>query len=248
MRTPVTTILIGLDDTDNATSRGTGHLARRLSAELAARRMRPLGVTRHQFLVDPRIPYTSHNSGACVAVEGDGAAAAAFAFDFVAASAANGSDPGVCVAEAAAVGPEAVAFGRDAGRRILRMDEAFEAARAAGLDLRALGGSGLGVIGALGSVALRAEGNEGRFIDLPGLRELPPRVTLPALARLGVRVEQPSDDHPARSDDPLATLGWVRPRLAGGEAVLPVEWSDEHDAWVPVDRKRADAGRKPADG
>jgi len=241
------TILIGLDDTDNATSRGTGHLARRLSAELAARGLGPLGVTRHQFLVDPRIPYTSHNSGACVAVEGDGAAAAV-AFDFVAASAADGSDPGVCVAEARAVGPETIAFGRDATRRIVEMDEALEVARTAGLDLRALGGSGLGVIGALGSVALRAEGDEGRFIDLPGLRELPPRVTLPALARLGIRVEQRSDDRPARADDALETLGWVRPRLVGGEAVLPVEWSDEHDAWVPVDRKRADASRKPADG
>ncbi len=243
------TILIGLDDTDNATSRGTGHLARRLSAELAARGLRPLGVTRHQFLLDERIPYTSHNSGACVAVEGDGGAAAALlAFDFVAAASADGSDPGICVTEAGAVGPEAVAFGRDATRRIVEMEEAFDVARAAGLALRALGGSGLGVIGALGSVALRAEGNEGRFIDLPGLRELQPRVTLPALARLGVRIERRTDDRPARSDDALETLGWVRPRLIGGQAVLPVQWSDEHDAWVPVDRKRADASRGRADG
>ena len=242
------TILIGLDDTDNATSRGTGHLARRLSAELAARGLGPLGVTRHQFLLDERIPYTSHNSGACVAVEGDGTAAAAFAFDFVAAASADGSDPGVCVAEAASVGPQAVAFGRDATRRIVEMEEAFDVARAVGLDLRELGGSGLGVIGALGSVALRAEGDEGRFIDLPGLRQLQPRVTLPALARLGVRIEQRSDGQPAHSDDMLETLGWVRPRLIGGQAVLPVQWSDEHDAWVPVDRKRADARRERADG
>jgi len=241
-------ILIGLDDTDNATSRGTGHLARRLSAELAARGLRPLGVTRHQFLLDERIPYTSHNSGACVAVEGDGTAAAAFAFDFVAAASADGSDPGVCVAEAGAVGHQAVAFGRDATRRIVEMEEAFDVARAAGLDLRELGGSGLGVIGALGSVALRAEGDEGRFIDLPGLRQLQPRVTLPALARLGVRIEQRSDDRTERPHDTLETLGWVRPRLIGGQAVLPVQWSDEHDAWVPVDRKRADASGGRADG
>jgi len=242
------TILIGLDDPDNPTSRGTGHLARRLSGELAARGLGPLGVTRHQFLTDERIPYTSHNSGACVAVEGGGVAAAGFAFDFVAASAAAGSDPGVCVAEAGAVGPAAVAFGRDATRHVIEMDEALETARAAGLDLRPLGGTGLGVIGALASVALRAEGNEGRFIDLPGLRQLPPRVRLLALARLGIRVEPRSGEEPARSDDTLETLGWVRPRLVGGEAVLPVKWSDDHDAWVPVDRKRADASRQPADG
>ena len=242
-------ILIGLDDTDNPTSRGTGYLARRLSADLAARGLAPLGVTRHQFLLDERIPYTSHNSGACVAVEGDGGIETArVAFDFVAAGSADGSDPGVCVAEAGAVGPETVVFGRDATRRILSMNEAFEAARAADLDLRALGGSGLGVIGALGSVALRAGGNEGRFIDLPGLRRLGPRVTLAALVRLDIHVEPRPGDRPARPDDGLETLDWVRPRLVAGEAVLPVEWSDEHDAWVPVDRKRADAGRKFADG
>ncbi|KPK74876.1 MAG: hypothetical protein AMJ79_12975, partial [Phycisphaerae bacterium SM23_30] len=58
------TILIGIDDTDNAASRGTGFLARQLFRQCQNRQLRPLGVTRHQFLIDPRIPYTSHNSGA----------------------------------------------------------------------------------------------------------------------------------------------------------------------------------------
>ena len=57
-------ILIGLDDTDNAVSRGTGYLARTLLGELARRGCRPIGVTRHQLLLDARIPYTSHNSSA----------------------------------------------------------------------------------------------------------------------------------------------------------------------------------------
>ncbi|MHC4369889.1 MAG: hypothetical protein ACYSW8_19940, partial [Planctomycetota bacterium] len=56
--------LIGIDDTDNETSPGTGRLARQLLAECALRSLDPLGVTRHQFLVDPAIRYTSHNSGA----------------------------------------------------------------------------------------------------------------------------------------------------------------------------------------
>ena len=232
-------ILIGLDDTDNATSRGTGHLARELSAECERRGLRPRGVTRHQFLVDPRIPYTSHNSGACIAVEGDGGAGAAeFAFEFVAGRAADGSDPGVCVAASEAVPPEVASFGRAAGCRIVEMDEALTLARRAGLTLRPLGGTGLGVIGALAAVGLRADGNDGRYIDLPGLRELSERVTVAALEGLGIRIEHPTDGRRATEADAYETLGWVRPQLVEGGPVLPVEWSEEHYAWIPVDRRR----------
>jgi hypothetical protein len=230
-------LLIGLDDTDNADSRGTGHLARQLAAEGARRGLRPLGVTRHQFLVDPRIAYTSHNSGACAAFEADGSAgAAAFAFDFVAARAAPGSDPGVCVADASGVSAEVTAFGRAAAGQVLDMAAALELAGRAGLDLRPLGGTGLGVIGALASVGLRAAGSDGRFIDLPGLRGLAERISIRQVAGLGIRIEHRGERQVAAADD-LETLGWVRPRLRAGRPVLPVEWSDERHAWVPVDRK-----------
>ena len=157
------TLLIGLDDTDTQASRGTGYLARCLSQACAERGLRPAGVTRHQFLVDPRIPYTSHNSGACVALEADGGAeAAAFAFDFVAARAADGSDPGVCVAAADAVTEAVRAFGAAAAKRVVETAEAMALAGEAGLALRPLGGSGLGVIGALAAVGRRAAGHDGR--------------------------------------------------------------------------------------
>lgn len=234
------TVLIGLDDTDNATSRGTGYLARQLSAACEATGMRPLGVTRHQFPLDPRIPYTSHNSGACVAVEADGSVdPAALACDFVAERAAPGSDPGVCVADAEAVTAAVVAFGRKAAAEIVEMAGAEAVAREAGLTLRALGGTGLGVIGALGSVALRTEGEAGRFIDLPGLRALPERVTVSALEALGIRPEAAGAASRPRPDEPCETLDWVRPRLAGGRPVLPLEWDDAHHAWIPVDRRRS---------
>jgi len=236
----MTTILIGLDDTDNETSRGTGHLARMLSRECERRGMRPLAVTRHQFLVDPRIPYTSHNSGACVAVASDnGATSATFAFDFVAERAADGSDPGVCVAEASAVEPDVTEFGRAATSRIVTMDDAFRVAQSCRVELRGLGGSHLGVIGALGSVGLRAGGNEGRFIDLPGLRELPARAALEDIRRLGIALDYGGVRREVSPNDPCDTLEWVRPRLVGGEPVLPLEWSEQRHAWIPVDRKRS---------
>ena len=235
----MTRILIGLDDTDNATSKGTGHLARLLMAQCALRGMQPQGVTRHQFLVDPRIPYTSHNSGACVSVFAQGGAEeAGFAFDFVAGRSAEGSDPGVCVALESQITPQLVEFGWSATSRVLEMDQAFDLARQAGIPLRALGGTGLGVIGALASAALRADGNEGRFIDLPGLRELPDQVDAAAFSVVGIRLEHYNASRVPAPGDSYRTLGWARPRLIGGQAVLPVQWSDEHNAWIPADRKK----------
>ena len=63
------TLLIGIDDTDNLETRGTGFRARQLASGLQASALATThGITRHQLLVDPRIPYTSHNSSACLRV------------------------------------------------------------------------------------------------------------------------------------------------------------------------------------
>ena len=234
----MTTVLIGLDDTDNPVSRGTGWLARQLLKECTRRGCVPLTVSRHQFPLDERIAYTTHNSGACVAVEADDARAVTFAFDFVAERSAEGSDPGVCISALDEV-PDAVkAFGRRSAVEVVEQSEAIELARREGVALRELGGTGLGVIGALGSVGLRATGNDGRIIQLPGLRELPDRVGADAFARLGIRIEHRADRAP-RPDDIYETLGWVRPNLVGGEPVLPVEWNEKEHGWLPVERKRS---------
>src|SRR5512135_1687537 len=130
-------ILIGIDDTDNDTSIGTGRLARQLAAECQERGMAVTGVTRHQFLVDPAIPYTSHNSGACIMIDADvDVAAATFAFDFIAERSAAGSDPGVCIAPADRVSDELMEFGRAASREVLTMEQAFALAARAGVLLR----------------------------------------------------------------------------------------------------------------
>ncbi|HEY4939067.1 MAG TPA: hypothetical protein VIJ69_08545 [Actinomycetota bacterium] len=63
-----TNLLIGIDDTDNLDSKGTGNLAQRLLAALEAEEFgQGIGATRHRLLVDPQIAYTSHNSSACLA-------------------------------------------------------------------------------------------------------------------------------------------------------------------------------------
>lgn len=232
-------ILIGIDDTDNESSPGTGRLARLLSGECEKRGMEPVGVTRHQFLLDPAIPYTSHNSGACIAVAGDdGIEAATFAFDFVSQRASEGSDPGVCIARADAVQRPIIEFADAATNKVLKTEDAFSLARAASIPLRGLGGSCQGVIGALASVGLRAQGDAGRFIDLPGLRELPRCVDAKSYDKLGITIEYKITVRQPTPGDIYDTLGWVRPRLISGKAVLIVEWSEQRNAWIPVDKKK----------
>jgi len=232
------TIFIGLDDTDNDTSPGTGHMARTLLADCVDRGMRAVSITRHQLFLDDRIPYTSHNSSACVVVEAPDVSAAEFAFDFVGSRSADGSDPGVCICRRADVADEMQRFGRRATCEVVEMSEALGLAGKLGVALRPLGGTGLGVIGALSAVGLRAGGQNGRVIDMPGLRELPDRVSALELEQLGIGLAH-EGPRPVSADDTYATLGWVRPRIVSGEPVLPVKWSEEHDAWIPVDRKRS---------
>lgn len=233
-----TTFLIGVDDTDNATSPGTGRLARVLSQECDRLGLAPAGVTRHQFLIDPVIPYTSHNSGACIAVECDnGLNIGDFVLDFVARTSADGSNPGVCITPMSQVPAVVTEFGIRATEQVVAIPEAFGLAKQTGITLYGLGRTCQGVIGALGSVGLRASGDNGRFIDLPGLRELSGCIGAEAFDRIGVVVEHRGCGRSPGANDRYETLDWVRPRLAGGKAVLPVQWSEEEDAWIPVDKK-----------
>jgi hypothetical protein len=234
------TILIGIDDTDNLTSPGTGRLARNLCAELTTQGMKSLGVTRHQFLVDKAIPFTSHNSGACIAVESkNDIEAVDFAFDFVANASAEGSDPGVCIAFSDDVPEEVFDFGQAAQKTILAIEQSFKLANSNSIKLRGLGGNCLGVIGALASVGLRAQGNDGRFIDMPGLRQLPRLVNAQIYDKIGVEIQYKTNCRQPDPNDVYDTLNWVRPSLINGKPVLSVEWSERENVWIPIDRKKS---------
>jgi len=238
-------VLLGIDDTDVLGQRpGTGRLARDLGAHIEQHAMgRLVGVIRHQLLVDPRIPYTSHNSPACLIVEGEGGSNGAArrlfaaAADYVVQHCAQGSDPGICLVEQTAVGLAIQDFGRRAGSEVLAKSDALDLARQHGLLIEELGGSGDGVIGALAAVGLTAEGNAGRFLELAGgLRELGERVTARELRRRGIRLLSVSrNGEPVSDAAVIATGDWVRPRLIAGQPVLLVEPTD--DGWCCFDRK-----------
>jgi hypothetical protein len=156
---------------------------------------------------------------------------------------AEGSDPGVCMAFSDEVSKEIFDFGQSAQKEILAIEKSFKLAKINGIKLRGLGGNCLGVIGALASVGLRAEGNDGRFIDMPGLRELPRKVSIEEYEKIGIEVQYNINGRQPEDVDIYDTLGWARPRLVNGKPVLIVEWSEKENVWIPIDRKKIKPSR-----
>jgi hypothetical protein len=232
--------LVGIDDTDNAESIGTGRLARMLAEHLEARKLlAATSVTRHQFLVHPDIPYTSHNSSACMAGLSEGASRAALAEvarGFLREHFHDGANPGLCVCAAEAVPGALLAMAERAQREVLRLGEFDRALAALDLELSWDGETGQGRIGAASGVALRSTGRDGRFIALRGIRDLEGRLrTGEILAHSAVESVEAEDGTALAPTEVVDTRGWVRPVLRGGRAVLQVR-RDGLD-WVPAERR-----------
>lgn len=167
-------IYIGIDDTDNLETRGTGHHARMLGHSLVdAGLFEMRSVTRHQLLVDRRIPFTSHNSSACLAGVCTGSLSdlIVHAADFLKRESAFDADAGLCVALEEDVTRAIIEFGNRAKREILTMDDAFALIANNAIYLEGFLNTRIGVIGSLAAVGLRAGGNDGRLLWTRNLRE-----------------------------------------------------------------------------
>jgi hypothetical protein len=219
-------LYLGLDDTDTADSdRGTGKLARGFEDVIPAS-CRLQGVVRQQLLMDDSIPYTSHNSAACLAIDVPEPSfletIIALAVRYVETHFLEGSDPGICsVLEGDSALNALTAFGQACTCKVVSQKEVLGAARST--HLSGHGGTNDGIIGAAAAVGLTAAGWYGRFIEFGRLRELPDSMTVNELESMGIRVI--SLDRNAsipKPDDVVITNSWVRPRLWGGKPVLPV--------------------------
>lgn len=220
------TVLLAIDDTDMPGTPGTGRLAREIAAAIAAR-YPVAGVTRHQRLVDPAIPYTSHNSSAVLRVAAGGDAIdelAGLARKIVLDGYAEGADPGLTVADADAVSPAVVAFGQDAQRCVLDMEQALALARNAGLYLEPLGGTGGGVIGALAGIGLAATGCDGRYLELGSIRSLGTDTTVEAALAAGITAAVTPDGRAVTAGRLVCNHGkGPKPAIVRGRPVLFVE-------------------------
>jgi tRNA(Ile2) C34 agmatinyltransferase TiaS len=219
-------VYVGFDDTDVAgADRGTGKLARWFGQKLP-HGVRMWGAVRQQLPVLEGIPYTSHNSSACLILDLDDSQRIDEIIDLAAAhireNFIEGSDPGLCVVPAGSPAEEALmAFGREACNRIVLQKEAMQAVN--GEHLSGHGGTNDGIIGAAAGVGLTLSGWSGRFIEYNDLRQFATEVSVRSLEASGIQVL--SIDRNALvpgMDDVVDTRNWLRPRLWGFKPMLPV--------------------------
>ena len=237
--------LIGIDDTDNLESRGTGFRARCLAAGLAEAGLASVdGVSRHQLLVHPDVPYTSHNSSACLDTQvknGSLDEVVEFCRDFLRRESAEGSDAGLCIAAFDTLDAEVSKFGRKAKEVVLTLADAVEMGRRAGVYLEGLTGDHGGMIGALAGVGLRRLGTDGRFIWLEGVRELSGELgAAHLLEETGIDSIEDREGRPVPADATIWIESWPRAVLIDGNAVLLVEKAEKSDVgydWQLIPRE-----------
>jgi hypothetical protein len=226
--------LLGIDDTDNLESRGTGHRVRLLADWLAENNLAsPLGITRHQLLVDPQIPYTSHNSSACLSVETENQNDVWEASrEFLFRESAQGSDAGLTLANWDSINEGVLSFAKRAKLEVLTMLEAEQTASQSQVRCEGLTGTHGGIIGALSAVGLHRAGNDGRFLWLPGLRDLNGKYPISEIYTKG-RVDRVCTlSHVDLHTETIIDVGeWVRPVLRDGKATLYVE-ENNHEWYI----------------
>jgi hypothetical protein len=234
-------VYFGFDDTDHYDSPyGTGKLVRWFQRRLPEE-CHCLGVVRQQLLVNDSIPYTSHNSSACLIADIPDASLLTKlieeAVSHIMDHAANGSDPGLCVAtERDATLDGIVAFGQRCAHAVSTQKQALQAARK--VHLSGHGGTNDGIIGATAAVGLTISGWSGRYVEFSNLRDWPERTTVAELNGSGIGTLSTDRDAKIPSpNDVVFTHGWLRPRLVGHRPVLFVKPQRE-SVWENIDRKR----------
>ncbi len=162
-------ILIGVDDTDNIDSIGTGEVLENLIAALNEKNLAAGSfITRHQLYVHEDIPYTSHNSAMCCEVEVENLYETVdFCRAFMNVSCADGSDPGLCIVDLDRIRykKRLIRFGQAAKAMVLKKRDALDVAdlHRQAVFLSEHGGTGEGIIGALAGCGLRLSGHDGKL-------------------------------------------------------------------------------------
>jgi hypothetical protein len=160
--------------------------------------------------------------------------------EFLLRESAPGSDAGLCVAQRDQANQDVIAFGRRAKQDVLVAREAETLAQSSGIHLEGLTGTRIGVIGALAGIGLRAGGDDGRYLWLPGLRDLSGVVGAGALsAQLGLNRIETEDGEAVGPDDRIDLGDWPRPLPRAGRIVLLVERAQSSDCdWRAISRAR----------
>jgi len=246
-------IIISVDDTDQLSTKGikgTGDVAQGMAAAIEQNRWGTVErVTRHQLLLHKDIPYTSHNSSMCFKAhlydEVSLAEVIGFCSRYLEQESESESDPGLCIVDLdrLAEPDRLVAFGYEAKRVVLTMQQAEELARELGVHLSRHGGTGQGIIGALAGAGLRLSGNDGAFKDRHRLGEPGTETTAAELCRLAAVDRVGSMDGRFLEGGEVVVLGrMVKSILSQGMAVIPVEpldsATDGQKRWITCSKEQ----------
>ena len=227
-------LYIGIDDTDNLESRGTGFRVRELARELREQDIADTkSITRHQLFVSPDIPYTSHNSSACLRIYTNPDKRQdliAYCREYLLRESAPGSDAGLCVIDEDRIGDRVRDWGVRAKDTVLTQEECRDLARSEDFVLEGLTGTHGGIIGATAAVGLCHAGNDGRFLWTRGIRDLEcGRYRLEQMQAL-TDIDEFRHVDGATVNEPGSLIEiseWARPVLLGGKAVLLLEGGDD---------------------
>lgn len=228
-------IIVSIDDTDTMKMdgvevRGTGELAGLIKQAIEDQGWgRCAPITRHQLLIHPDIPYTSHNSSMCFEADIENSFLKPlidFASDFLANESAPDSDPGLCVAVTDRISRPGwlISFGYMAKNYVLTKQEAYDLAEMLGVHLSEHGGTGQGVIGALAGAGLRFSGNDGRFKGKLKIKAENDIISAGDICSLGkVDMVKSLEEGIILQDDDMILLGdHIKPVWLYGKSVLPV--------------------------
>ncbi|MDO9084901.1 MAG: hypothetical protein Q7U53_01735 [Anaerolineaceae bacterium] len=224
-------IYIGIDDTDNKESRGTGHLARCIAEKLSVS-YSITGILRHQLLIDPRVPYTAKNSCAAIIITHHNTPDLAAIFDQVEKIMLDdfqpGSDPGLCVASS--VPEQIIEFARRAKSDLVFQSEARKLAQDHQILLKGLGGTQDGVIGALSAVGLAHSGQDGRYIQIGNIRSLLGLCPVKDLLNAGLHSIRTLDE--SVINEGMVMADKLRPARRYGQPILYVQEGNGY--WQPL--------------
>jgi len=245
-------IFVAIDDTDNINTRGTGRLSRNI-AKVLSKKYPIKGIVRHQLLVHPDIPYTSHNGNAVIHIDIDLNKHREFENytssndllkeifedtkkemldDFI-----EGSDPGLAVASDTQVSSSLIAYGIDAKEKVLTQDQGRELSKNLGILLEGLGGTEDGVIGAMAGIGLSSTYNDGRYLFVGKVRDLLGNQTVKSLLKSGIDEVVSIYGEPIKQDA-VIKVGEnksLRPSPINNKVVLFVE--NIEGELVPLKRK-----------
>ncbi|QOP41765.1 hypothetical protein [Sulfurimonas marina] len=158
---------IAIDDTDEiAYFTSTGEICEELRAHLDAKNIKTTPVTRHQLLLDHRVPYTSHNSSMCFSAEFNPVELEEFkvyAIAHLTKQSAPSSAPALCICQYKDIvsKEDLIEYGVKTKNTLMTPHQAYITAQKHKIFLLSLKENDQGVVGALAGVALRISGNDG---------------------------------------------------------------------------------------